>query len=187
MHTLSALDLNLFLAINHLYHSFLLDWLALFFSGVGSAGFVWLGLGFLLFLKEEKKDYRFFLPMVISVGTCWVLVEAILKYLFGRQRPNADMGAIIVGDGASWFSFPSGHAAISWAMAIVLSHYEPKLRYVWYTLAGIISISRIYLGVHYPTDVIAGAFIGILIGKGSLYFLKRKKHVKISSSRRRKR
>ncbi|MDP1723065.1 MAG: phosphatase PAP2 family protein [Candidatus Gottesmanbacteria bacterium] len=159
-----AFDQWLFLFLNHLPHTGLSNLLALTLSGVGTAGIIWFIMTAILFLKEQKKDHRFFLPFVLSGGTSWAVVELVLKPLFGRIRPTELMGAIIVGSGSDGFSFPSGHATIAFAMATVLAHKEPKWRWVFISLAVLISLSRIYLGKHYPLDVIMGGLIGTAIG-----------------------
>lgn len=163
MEFLLTLDRLLFLRINHLPHSPLTDWIALFFSGAGSSGIIWLLIGGYLFFREERREHRFFLPMGIALGACFVLVEGLIKYVVARPRPDAGDGALIVG-WAQWYSFPSSHAAISWAMAFIMSKFEPRGAYIWYALAGLISLSRIYLGVHFPLDVIIGGIIGWGIG-----------------------
>ncbi len=167
METLLAIDRAFFLGINHLPHTALTDWLALFFSGVGAAGFIWIGIGLFLFLQEEKKDHRFFVPIGAALGLCWFFVEGLLKFLVARPRPGVFDNAIVVG-AAGWFSFPSSHAVTSWAMAVVLSYYEPRLRWLFYVLASVISFTRVYLGVHFPLDVIVGACIGWGIGRFAL-------------------
>ena len=140
------------------------DGLAKFFSFIGSAGFVWFVIGVLLFLKEEKKHHLFFAPIVAAGGLSYVIVEWVIKPLVGRIRPTVDMGAILVGSAKTDFSFPSGHATIAFAMAGVLSAYEPKFRGWFYGLAICIAVSRIILGVHYPLDVIGGMLLGWGIG-----------------------
>lgn len=165
MDLLLALDRQLFIFINHLPHLAVSDTVALAISGVGTAGIIWFIITILLFLREEKKDHWFFLPFIFTGGTSWTIVELFLKPLIARARPNEIMGAIIVGSGSDGFSFPSGHATIAFAMAVVLSHKEPKWKWVFYTLAVLISLSRIYLGVHYPLDVVFGAFLGWGIGR----------------------
>lgn len=168
MENLLALDTQLFFAINHLPHSFIADWMALFLSGVGSAGIIWIIIGVLLFLREETKHHRFFIPFLGVLGLSWVVVEQAIKWFVGRPRPGIDMGAYVVDSSAVWYSFPSSHSALSWAFVVVLSHYEPKYRGVYVVLAVLISLSRIYLGVHYPLDVLAGAGLGLVIGTISL-------------------
>jgi len=188
MENLLALDRQLFFAINHLPHSFAVDWVALFLSGVGTAGIVWIIIGVLLFLREETKHHRFFISFLGVLGMSWVFVEQILKWVVARPRPSVDMGAYVVDTGAMWYSFPSSHAALSWAFVVVLSHYEPKYRSVYIVLAILISLSRIYLGVHYPIDVLVGAILGFIIGKMSLlvtpYFMPPVKKSKKSKRRR---
>ena len=168
MEFLLHIDRQLFLAINHLPHTGALNLLALFLSGVGTAGIVWFILAVVLFLREERKDHLFFLPVVAAGSGSWLMVELLLKPLIGRLRPDALMGAIIVGSPSDGFSLPSGHATIAWAMAVVLAHKEPKVQWLLYGLAMLISLSRIFLGKHFPLDVVTGAGIGWGIGVVSI-------------------
>lgn len=177
METILNLDQQLFLAINHLPHNLVFDSAAQFLSGIGKAGLVWFVLAILLFLQQERRDHRFFLPFLTTGVLSGVLVDFILKPLVGRLRPMVEMGALIVGNGTDGLAFPSGHATIAWAMAYVLSRYEPRWRRWLYCLALAISFSRIYLGVHYPLDVIAGGLLGWGIGWGSLQFIRSNKSV----------
>ena len=140
----------------------------LLFSGVGTAGIIWFLLGVWLFFKEETKDKWFFAPLIGAGAVSWFLVEMILKPLVARSRPGLELGAIIVGGQSDTFSFPSGHATIAFAMAVVLANKEPKWKWIFYLLAVVISLSRIYLGKHYPLDVLAGVLLGWGIGHLSL-------------------
>lgn len=169
--TLLLIDRQLFLWINHLPHNAFLNGVNLLLSGIGTAGLVWFVLGVILILKEEKKDHWFLAPIAAAGGTSWLLVEKIIKPWAVRSRPALEIGAIIVGDGRTDFSFPSGHATIAWAMAVVLSRKEPKWRWLFYTLAFLISFSRIYLGKHYPLDVVAGALLGTAIGYAARFVI----------------
>jgi undecaprenyl-diphosphatase len=63
-------------------------------------------------------------------------------------------------------SFPSGHTTVAFACATVLSYFAPKLAPVLFLLALAIGFSRIYVGVHYPLDVLGGAALGVLVGGG---------------------
>ena len=164
MDSLLSLDRSLFLFINHSPHFLLLDMVALFVSGVGNAGIIWIVLAGILLIREERKNHAFFLQVLGMLTVSWFGVELFLKSLIARPRPSISMGAIIVGNGASWYSFPSGHATVSWAAYVLLSEYEPRWKPYLFTLAVLVSLSRIYLGVHYPLDILAGAFIGWCIG-----------------------
>ena len=129
--TLLRIDRQLFLLINHLPHNAFLNALGVGLSAIGTAGIIWLILGGILFLREEKKDHLFFAPIFLSAGASWILVEKIIKPWIARSRPALELGTIIVGDGRTDFSFPSGHATIAWALAVVLSHKEPKWKTVF--------------------------------------------------------
>jgi len=187
MNQLLLMDQRLFLFINHLPHTALTDLFAKILSGVGTAGIIWFVLAIIFFLKEEKKDHWFFVPVILAGIGSWVLVEKIIKPLIGRARPTVEMGAMILGNNGDSFSFPSGHATIAWAMAVVLSHKEPKLRWVLYVLAFFISLSRIYVGKHYPSDIIVGGLVGWGIGRGSLmvgHYLKKTRRQKFREDSR---
>lgn len=164
MEILLALDRQLFSIINGTFHAPVLDAIAVMFSGVGRAGIIWFIIAIVLFIQEEKKDHWFFAPFLFAGGLSYFVSELLLKPLVGRIRPSLDMGASIVGNQSTDPSFPSGHATIAFAMAVVLSRKEPKWKWIFYSLAVLISLSRIYLGVHYPLDVIAGGIIGLVIG-----------------------
>jgi len=168
METLLVLDRQLFLLINGLLHPPLADSLALFFSGVGRAGFIWFVIALFVFIREEKKDRWFFAPFLLTGGLSYFVSEIFIKPLVGRIRPLVEMGAIIVDNQSTDPSFPSGHATIAFAMAVVLTNKEPKWKWIFYTLAIAIAWSRIYLGNHYPLDVIVGGLLGWSIGKISL-------------------
>lgn len=172
MDTLIALDTRLFLFINHLPHTPFLNAIALLFSGIGAFGIIWILLGMFLFLREEQRDRWFFAPIIVGIAAAWATVELILKPLIARPRPDIALGAIVVQDGIAGFSFPSGHAAIAWAMMTVLSHYEPRFSKWFFLLATLISLSRMYVGVHYPSDVFIGGLIGWSIGTVALGVIK---------------
>ncbi len=168
MEYLASLDRSLFLLINHLPHTAPSDAVALALSGVGSAGIIWFVLAAILFFKEERKDRWFFLPLFFAGSASWLIVEKILKSIVARPRPTVDIGAIILGLKLDDPSFPSGHATVAVAMAVVLSTKEPKWKWLFYALAILISLSRVYLGKHYPLDVIGGGVIGWGIGRITL-------------------
>jgi undecaprenyl-diphosphatase len=134
-----------------------------FLSGIGEWGAVWFLIAIILFIREEERDHWFFAPFIFSAAFGWILSEVIIKWIVARPRPSETIGAIILTNPGN-YSFPSTHATLAWAMAFLLSKEEPKLSFWFYLLAILISLSRIYLGVHYPSDVIGGALLGWGIG-----------------------
>ncbi len=170
MNNLLNFDQQLFLIFNHLPHLKLFNLLAQLFSGIGTGGIVWFILGVILFIREEKKHHWFFAPIVLAGTLSYLVTEIVLKNLIARPRPTEAIGAIIVGVQSADFSFPSGHATIAFAMAVVLSKIETKWKWLFYLLAVLISFSRIFLGRHFPLDVLAGAVIGWAIGHFSWWF-----------------
>lgn len=94
------------------------------------------------------------------------VASQIIKPWVGRIRPShamADTIHLLVSRGGR-FSFVSNHAANSMALAIVLGYFYPRFRHALVLLAGVIAFSRVYVGVHYPADVLAGTLFGGLMG-----------------------
>ena len=151
------LDTSLFFFIHDLAHARVLDEAAKILSGIGAWGAVWFFIAIILFFREEKRDHWFFLSSILATCGSFIVSELVLKNIVVRSRPP---GAYLTD-----YSFPSTHATIAWAMAVVLSGHEPRYRYWFYGLATLISLSRIYLGAHYPLDVLGGALLGVGIGK----------------------
>jgi undecaprenyl-diphosphatase len=105
----------------------------------------------------------------ISVGI-GSLVVALLKESIDRPRPaQADPSIATAVETPGSPSFPSGHTATAFAAAAVVGAIYPRLRWPLYTLAALVGLSRIYLGVHFTLDVLAGAILGISIGLGLVW------------------
>jgi undecaprenyl-diphosphatase len=145
-----------------------LDPLFLALTVVGYAGLVWIALAIVLPLLARRR----FAPILVATGaTVWSvdLFVPVLKEAIGRPRPfetlpGADpLLAYTLGD-----SFPSGHAATSFAGAVVLSLFFRRLAPALIGLATAIAFSRVYVGVHYPGDVLAGAALGAAWALGAL-------------------
>lgn len=86
----------------------------------------------------------------------------LFKEIFKRPRPYESYPWVIKRATASGYSMPSGHAAMSFEAAYIWSERFPSLWPIFYSIAAYISLSRIYYGVHYPSDVLIGALIGYL-------------------------
>ena len=132
-----------------------------FITVLGDKGAIWLLAGLvLLFIKKYRKQG---LTVIICIAACFVVNNIIIKNLVDRPRPFVTfewLKAIIeLPDDAS---FPSGHACASFAGAYAL--YKGCGKKTWWVFIGaaLIAISRIYVGVHYPSDIIGGAIIGLV-------------------------
>lgn len=120
-----------------------------------------------LFLQKDKRGWV--IPLWVSLAFS-AAVSFIMKISIQRQRPyQLDIVPVLQSlEKAShliWnFSFPSSHAMIAFCVVPILSKKFPKLKYIWITFALLIAFSRIYFGVHFLSDVIAGGVLGYLIG-----------------------
>lgn len=164
---LSSLDHALFLLVNQLPHFPGLDSLALAISGIGNAGAIWIVFALYLFFREERRGWAFFTPFLAATVFAAAVSELILKPAIARLRPAMFViQTIVVGaDIPRSFSFPSTHATLAWALATVIAKEDPRLGRLSYALAALVSLSRVYLGMHYPLDVVVGAVLGWAIGR----------------------
>jgi len=100
---------------------------------------------------------------VLDIAFCFIITNLLLKNLVARVRPYDEIPALVplVSKLSDW-SFPSGHTCASFAAAYSLTKSYGKKGALSYTVAVLIAFSRLYVGVHYPTDVIGGAIVGFL-------------------------
>jgi len=122
-------------------------------SRIGTYGAVWLALGLALALAWRRP--WLFVGVAVGVGAADALT-ALIKAVVPRHRPFEHQ----LGPSERTHSFPSGHTATAFAGATMLSAFAPRYRLAFYLLACLIGFSRLYNGVHYPTDVLAGAVLG---------------------------
>lgn len=142
----------------------LLTPLVRFITFLGNGGWFWIVLALLLcgFRRTRRAGLAAGAALLLSL----LVNNLLLKNLVARVRPyEVIQGLRILIPPPQDFSFPSGHAGASFAAAAAM---YPYLRHPYgrglLILAGLIALSRLYLGVHYPTDVLAGALIGTLLG-----------------------
>lgn len=157
---LTQLDITSLLFIQNNLRQELLTPFWLFLTHGGSCIFIL----FLLILVFRKKSAAHAVVMTALLGAGFgAAAKEFLKTLFLRPRPFELFPSVIPLTPAGGFSFPSGHTTISFAVAFVLYHLLPKRFGVpMLFLAGLISFSRLYLGVHYPSDVLGGIFLGYI-------------------------
>jgi undecaprenyl-diphosphatase len=167
-----AIDARLYLAVNHLPHNSLTNRLMYFVTTIMNGGFGWvLGL-IIVALFNRKRGRQALLQIVPPLWFATMTVEYPIKYYFRRRRPFIDVvQAIAVGRKPGTYSFPSGHSAAAFAGAWLLRRHFPRLAPLWYVIAGLVGFSRIYLGAHYPGDVLSGALSGTLIAEATRWVI----------------
>lgn len=133
-----------------------LDWLFRDLSRIGTLGLVWVAIGIALALVWRRP---WIAAWVVAAVASADLLASLGKLLVHRHRPFEHQ----IGPSERTHSFPSGHASTSFAGATMLAAFAPRLRVPLYALAVLIAFSRLYNGVHYPTDVLAGAVLGTLV------------------------
>jgi len=107
------------------------------------------------------------LSVVIASFAAWRL-DDVVKELIERPRPEGVLPAAVVRDEATGFGYPSGHTCLAFALAAVLHPLlPPKVRWVPWVLATAVGMARLYVGVHWPMDVVGGAALGIAIGSAA--------------------
>ena len=156
--SLVPLDTELFLEIFGMRTPALDKFFELWTNG-GSFFFIFLVVS-ALWLKGEKRPAVYLAAgMIVDL----VLVTA-LKTMIHRPRPYESLSITPLEMGDIFGSLPSGHASRAFLSAMVLSNFYRKYMVIFFLLAASIGISRVYLGAHYPLDVIIGAINGVLTG-----------------------
>ncbi|PKN02065.1 MAG: hypothetical protein CVU77_01200 [Elusimicrobia bacterium HGW-Elusimicrobia-1] len=134
-------------------------------NGFAAAGLIALAL----YLNRETagrnfwKDFFWAMAAVIAAGA----VAQVIKFFFNRPRPLGGISNLpqlrnVLGADLHWRSFPSGHSATAFAAATYLSAKIGRFRPLFYCVAALIAVSRVYTGVHFPTDVAAGSLLGYI-------------------------
>jgi membrane-associated phospholipid phosphatase len=153
-------DLRLLRAMRTRGHSPALEHAARLLGKAGNNGAVWLALGLALAIIDPSNREAWVICALL--GPLAIGLNFVVKLLVKRPRPVLD-GLPPLGGAPSSLSFPSAHATSSFAVATAMSRVEP-LAALAFLLALTLALGRPYLGMHYPSDVLAGALLGVGLG-----------------------
>ncbi|MFL2982818.1 MAG: phosphatase PAP2 family protein [Candidatus Neomarinimicrobiota bacterium] len=159
------IDEKILLWIHH-HHIKILDDLMPFITNADNWAIPILFLIVFLGLKGGKRGKITLVLIIISLSLSDAICAHVLKPFFERIRPShaAIEGLnLLVSKGGKW-SMPSNHAANMFSLAVILSYFYDKIKISIFALASLIALSRVYVGVHYPGDIIIGGFLGYASG-----------------------
>lgn len=172
MEFFTSLDGNILLWIQENMRA---DWLTpimLMITKLGNVGFIWVTMCLIMFSFRKTRSVGAAGLLAVFFSLC--LNNVILKNAFARIRPYEVVeGLVLLTKKATDFSFPSGHAGSSFAAATaIFCITRNKAGAAALVLAALIAFSRLYIGIHYPTDVLAGVMTGIFCGVAAAWLIK---------------
>lgn len=139
------------------------DWLnpiMILLSAIGESGLIWILLSIVLAVLPRTR--RCGLTMMAAMALSFILGNCLLKNLIARPRPCAvDTSVQLLVPFPSEYSFPSGHTLNGFTAAVTIFLHYRRIGIAALLLAGAIAFSRMYLFVHYPTDILGGLVLGI--------------------------
>jgi undecaprenyl-diphosphatase len=171
---LEHLDHQLFFLLNQGFSTPLLDSLLWATSALANAGVVLLlvSIGLWWGDRQTLKDHYGWIILAVLVGG---LAVQLLKYGLDRPRPLQEFADLlrsgnvhihVIGQALQHRSFPSGHTQVAAAVGTYLMYLHPRRWYWWSAGVLLVGLSRVYLGAHFPSDVLAGALLGCLCAVG---------------------
>jgi len=168
-------DLNLLLAINNLAgRNIVVDYLGIFLANYLAYGLIiFLVIFFFWFRKNRFKNIVMMSVAFFSALFARFVVKSFILLFYDRPRPYAASSMHLVMSpihqlistsfGDNWQSFPSGHAIFFFALSTALCFYNKKLGWSFLVASAVMGIARVFTGVHWPSDILAGAILGALV------------------------
>lgn len=170
-------DNYILMYIIHNMHSNIMDKIMIVITFLGNMGAIWVAISLFLMINKKYGSIGFMILGALVLNL--VLGDLILKNLVKRARPFVYMTQVqILIPNPLSYSFPSGHTSSAFASAGILVKYFGKYKLEVILLASLIAFSRLYLYVHYPSDVLAGIILGILSSKMTIYVFDKVKFLK---------
>lgn len=121
-----------------------------------------LGIGVLLFLLINFRKY---LPMIVKGFGAAVLarygITELIRFIWPRTRPFLESNFNLLLDKVDKASFPSGHAAFFFALSLIVYFYNKRAGILFFIASALIGVSRVFSGLHWPTDILGGAVVGL--------------------------
>ena len=148
--------------IQEVFQCGFLNFVAPKITALGNKGTIWLVLALMLTISKKYRKYGIAMFAALAVGA--LIGNVMLKPLVARSRPCWLETVELLIRNPSDYSFPSGHTLSSTIGAFMLTSANHKFGWLAIPLAVSIALSRLYLYVHFPSDVLAGAILGILVG-----------------------
>ncbi len=157
------IDFYLFEKINQFaFKSVWLDTISIFFAKY--LGYILVFFLFLLIIKNFKKYFSLFVSSLsLAIFSRFFIVE-LIRFFFPRERPFLQNNVNLLIDHLNQPSFPSGHSAFFFTLSTVVFLENKKLGGVFFILSSLLCFFRIFCGIHWPSDIISGAIIGIVCG-----------------------
>ena len=160
--------MNLDLDILNLINGLAFKWYWLDFVGffiIKYSEYILVTVLVLFLVINFKKYWRMVLEaIVVATFTRLVLVE-IIRWLWFKPRPFvANNVNLLIDHSAKESSFPSGHASFYFALSTIVYFYNKKIGIIFYIASLFIVLARVFAGIHWPSDILAGAVLGILVG-----------------------
>lgn len=168
MHLLTGIDTKMFQLINKIWANPVFNIAMPFISELGTGEVIFL-VSVLCYVLRRRKDKGALAILLFAGLTVTYYIVSSIKGVVERPRPFIIMPDANLFALEKSFSFPSNHAASAFMAATILSEFFSSWRAGLFFIAGLVGYSRVYLGVHFLSDVVAGAIVGILIGLAVLH------------------
>jgi undecaprenyl-diphosphatase len=160
-----SLDLAVFYLFNHSLSSGFLDKFFSILTNVNNWYIAYVILLGIVFTKGGVRGKIAVLFVIFLIVATDQLGHKVIKEIFQRVRPCNALSDVIAPLGCNGtYSFPSNHALNNFAAAMFFTRLFPKFKRILFITASLVAISRVYLGLHYPSDIVGGAIIGSAFG-----------------------